>query len=403
MSADANIDARPSGHAITAQLRSRKELWCALWVMSWTLGCAHATQSPEATVSQSPRPNARAAASVTFVSPSSYQDFIRAELYSARGERGPAIAAYRAAIELGDSDPHLVARLAQALDAGDAQADHAQAHALLEAALRKHPSSESLLLASARSARRHGDSTRALAAYARAQNVARTPSTALERIAYLRELGNDERALEALKALSAAHRGRARDRLRIELELALLESHEPAALIGCARDWLALGGGEPNLSRRAAQALFKAGHAALALELLAAVPASAADARLRLQATLALGRSAECEHLLSSMPPHWLGGPLAMAEAYLQAGLPEQALRVLSERARAEESAKTAQRRERLIARSLVASGRAHDAIDLLRPSDGPSAATCEALQASALLALARDAGCNELLPRPRQ
>jgi hypothetical protein len=94
------------------------------------------------------------------------------------------------------------------------------------------------------------------------------------------------------------------------------------------------------------------------------------------------------------MPPHWLGGPLAMGEAYLKAGRPDQALRVLEESDSTKDDPAAAARRAALIARALSASGRAHEAAALLGRTDA-RAATCEALQASALSALARDAGCN--------
>src|SRR5688572_14895264 len=47
-----------------------------------------------------------------FVSPSSYEGFIRGELQAARGAHARAIESYRAAIDLGDSDPYLIAKLA---------------------------------------------------------------------------------------------------------------------------------------------------------------------------------------------------------------------------------------------------------------------------------------------------
>lgn len=354
------------------------------------LGCAH-TPVPALTAASatSSAASGGSASAVPFVSPLSYEDFIRAELFEARGQHAQAIEAYRAAIAMSDGDPYLTARLAEALDrAGRPQ----EAEAQLERALSSQPRSEALLLAKARIARRAGDADRALSAYARAQEAASRPDTAFERIAYLRELGSQERATEALKALAQQHWSSVRDRLRIELELALVErSHR--ALVGCARDWLALGGGDPGLTRRAAGVLLDQGHAALAIELLHGVPPSESDAPVRLQALLALGRAAECEHLLSSLPPHWLGGPLAMGEAYLLSGRPEEALRVLRERSGAEDAA-TAARRAALIARSLAAAGRPQEASALLDRADTRSA-TCEALEASALFALARDAGCE--------
>lgn len=358
----------------------------------WLAGCAHAPEPlpGDAAGTTAPARLRGVAAQVPFVSPASYEGFIRGELAEARGDRPRAIAAYRAAIELGEDDPFLVARLAETLDrAGQPSA----AEATIAGALDHYPESEALLLAKARVARRAGRQGEALAAYEHAQAAAATPATALEQVAYLRELGGEERSLEALKALAREHRGGVRDRLRIELELALAARKEPQ-LARCARDWLALGGGDPVLTQRAADALLQHGRAALALELLSAVPASEADAALRLRVTLALGRSAECEHILSSTPPHWLGGPLAMAEAYLRAGRPDEALRVLQESDSSEDDVGTAARRAELVARALAAAGRTREASALLGQARAQSA-VCDALQASALSALARDAGCS--------
>ena len=358
-------------------------------------GCGHAPPAQAPAVARASATAPRRAIAPVFVPPSSYQGFIRGELQAARGEHVRAVESYRATIELGDPDPFLMAKLADELDRAGLASD---ASDVLAHAAEKHPASEALALAQARVHRRHGDAERALVSYARAEELARSSDTALERIGYLRELGNHERALEALKALAARHAARhdggVRDRLHIELELALLgKSRE--RLAGRARDWLALGGGDARLTHRTAAALFAAGQFALALELLETVPASEEDAQLRLKAALALGRGAECEHLLSSVPPHWLGGPLAMGEAYLAIGFPDAALRVLSESTSGEEDASTAARRRQLIARSLIAAGRANEAAKLLAHSSDARGATCDALQASGLSALARDAGCH--------
>lgn len=378
---------------VAARTASRTLALCA----ALAAGCGHApVPEPRVAEGSAARAPSRATAPI-FVSPSSYEGFIRGELQAARGAHVRAIESYRAAIDLGDSDPFLFAQLADELDrAGRSD----EARELLAHALERHPKAEALALASARAYRRHGDAERALASYARAEELARSADTALERIAYLRELGNQERAVAALHTLAARHDTSLHDRLRIELELALLDrrrlERDPKLLASCARDWLALGGGDAQLTRRAAAELLEAGQPALALELLSAVPASEDDAKLRLKATLALGRSAECEHLLSSMPPHWLGGPIAMGEAYLAAGMPEQALRILSESTSGVEDAASAAQRRQLIARSLVAAGRASEAAKLLGPAVEARAATCEALRASGLAALARDAGCAQ-------
>jgi tetratricopeptide (TPR) repeat protein len=381
------MNGSPSRHTCTA-------LFAALYALLGA-GCGHAPAPEPRTAPASGAAVPHRGTAPVFVSPSSYEGFIRGELQAARGAHARAIESYRAAIDLGDSDPYLIAKLAEELDRAGLDAE---ARDLLTRAIDKHPKSEALALASARAYRRHDDAERALSSYARAEELARSSDTALERITYLRELGNHERAVEALYALAKrqepSHNGSVRDRVRVELELALLGQHR-MPVVSCARDWLALGGGDAQLTRRAASAMFAMGYFALALELLAVVPASEDDGQLRLRSAIALGRTAECEHILSSLPPHWLGGPLIMGEAYLAIGLPEQALRILSESTTGNEDASTAAQRTQLIARSLVAAGRANEAAKLIGRAGDARGATCEALLASGLAALARDASCD--------
>src|SRR5262245_1544671 len=77
----------------------------------WLAGCAHAPERlPGREASTAARANQRGVpVSVPFVSPASYEGFIRGELEAARGAPQRAVPALRAAIELGEDDPFLVA------------------------------------------------------------------------------------------------------------------------------------------------------------------------------------------------------------------------------------------------------------------------------------------------------
>jgi hypothetical protein len=87
------------------------------------------------------------------------------------------------------------------------------------------------------------------------------------------------------------------------------------------------------LLRKLATELLAAGRPALASRVLAAMPQSEQDARLRLQVALALMRREQVELLLATTPPEALGGPLEEAEAYLRIGKLERAMAALDEQA----------------------------------------------------------------------
>jgi tetratricopeptide (TPR) repeat protein len=368
-----------------------------LAALALLLACA-CSATPVPQVSSSPRaqpqPSARAVPApenLPFVSPASYEQLIRAELHVSRGEPREAVAAYRAAIAFGDDEPYLLARLAQALDAtGDARG----AHEAIASALAIAPNAEAPWLAAARIARKHGDHEASQRAYERACASATSAASALERVEYLRELGNHERARDALRELAKRDAASVSERLRIDLELAIAEKN-PDELARRARDWAALVPmqAHPGLGRRAARALLDAGRPHAALLLLDALPVDPSDAELRLDALLALGRTAECEHLLATTPPDWLGGPVALARAYLAIDRADAALSLLEER-----TARPERGRECLIGRALVDVGRSTSAASAIMqalrdPTQRAAAkqALAAALEASALPALASE------------
>jgi predicted Zn-dependent protease len=357
-------------------------------------GAAREPQSPGARVAEHARPPSPP----RFISPHSYEWFVRAELLAARGERASAVEAYRIALAGADEDPYVLARLADALDqAGDSPgADEA-----IEAGLEIDPQSEAIWLAQGRIAARRGDTARAFAAYERAEAASPgAPDAPLALAELLQRRGHPERAIAVLQRL--AEHSAAGDAPLLQARLLLASARgDGAALALAARQFLEHGGGDPALVRRAAAELLAAGHAALAARLLAPLPQTDRDARLRLDALLALAELDAAELLLTTTPPEQLGGPLAVAEAYLAIDRPARALELLDEQSTAEDP--DPQRRTLLHARALLASGRfaeaATTAARIPTTSIHHRAARetlSQALQAADLPALA-----GELAPEP--
>jgi tetratricopeptide (TPR) repeat protein len=316
-------------------------------------GAAHEPGAPPPRVAGQARPPAPP----RFISPHSYEWFVRAELLLARGERAKAVEAYRLALAGAEEDPYVLARLADALDqAGDARgADEA-----LQAGLELDPQSEAIWLALGRIAARRGDTARAFAAYERAEAAASgAPDAPLALAELLQRRGHPERAIAVLERLAEHSAQGDAPLLQARLQLASARG-DGAALALAARQYLEHGGGDPELVRRSAGELLAAGNAALAARLLAPLPQTDRDARLRLDALLALSELDAVELLLATTPPQHVGGPLAVAEAYLAIGRPARALELLSEQSAAEDP--DPQRRTLLHARAMQAAGRYADA-----------------------------------------
>ena len=104
-----------------------------------------------------------------FVSPYSYEWFIRGELASARHDWATAVQAYRMALAAPEEDTLVLSRLADALDhLGEPD----QAQEVLEHAAQLDISSEAVWLMRGNIAERHGDIDVAIRAYERAEVAA---------------------------------------------------------------------------------------------------------------------------------------------------------------------------------------------------------------------------------------
>jgi len=302
---------------------SRDSCWLATALL---LGCAASTPAPSAPHAQATRP-----APTPFVSPYAYEWFVRGELLRARGEHAAASEAYQSALTSGDDDAYLLARLAEAHEAAG---EPAAADKALRDALALDPRSEAAWLASAHVAQGRGDRARALEALERAeQAVPGSQQAPAELAELLRKSGQPERALAVLERAATRGPATATAALRARLELARARN-DGAALARAASDWLAYAGGDGAVLRRTADELLATGQPVLAERVLAALPEDPRDAALRLSVALALARYARVEQLLATTPPDALGGPLSVADAYLQIGKPDRALALLDERER---------------------------------------------------------------------
>jgi tetratricopeptide (TPR) repeat protein len=301
---------------------------------------AQPLRSEPAKPAQAPPPPPRA-----FVSPYSYEWFIRAELYAADGRYAEAVEAYQMALTSADDDTYVLARLAEAEDhAGDAEA---AAHTL-ETGLGRDPQSEAIWLARARIAERHGDLKVALEAFERAEAAApHAPDAPFALAALLRRTGHAERASAVLERYTARNPG------------ALRAPPRPLT----------------------------------------------ADPRLTLDTALAFHETARIENLLATTPPDQLGGPVAVAEAYLAIDQPARALELLAERMTADDP--DPYRRTLAHAQALLLTGHAEEAASLASSVPKASAhhgaaqrVVRQALEAAGLPALADEVQASEPAPR---
>jgi tetratricopeptide (TPR) repeat protein len=362
-------------------LGARALLWLAC---SWAPACASTAPPPKAAPRASARPSLP-----RFASPFSYEWFVRAELLRARGQHAAAVEAYRNALASAEEDPYLIARLAEALDLAG---EPAAARDALRRALELDPQSEAAWLATARIARRARDYDAALHAYERAEVAAPAAATAaLELSALLAEIGAGERATAVLERLAARHDPGSRVARRARLELARARG-DGAALERAAEAMLEHGLRDPELLRIAAE-LHQSGQPVLAARVLRVLPPSEIDARLRLQVALALADLAWAQRVLTESSPSTLGGPLAVAAAWLEIGRPAAALDALEERERAHDQ--DPQARALLRAEALVELGRPGEAA---RELDAIPPASAHYAKARAVLARALEAaGLPEL------
>lgn len=297
-------------------------LGCALYLAA-AQGCGHGAQQTAAGATT----HAPGAPLRRFVSPHSYEHFLRAELALARGAYTDAVEHYREALS-DEDDPFVLARLAEALDLAGS---HEAANDALAHALTVDPESEAAWLARGSIAERRHDASSALEAYAKAAEAAPSsaePVLALHRL--LAAMGQDERARAALVRYRTSNAdGVATDATaRVALELALT-SDNASALVGAVDDWLRVGALDAATAHRATCSLVAQHRTAAALRLVEALPDSSRDPACAIEAFLAAARFDAALALLAQLPPDALGEPTAVAEAYLAAGKPDAALRVL--------------------------------------------------------------------------
>jgi tetratricopeptide (TPR) repeat protein len=255
-------------------------------------------------------------------SPYAYEWYIRAEIWRAKGELGPALEAYQLALASSDEDPHLLARYATALDESG---DPARAEAVLRDAFGQDPQSESAWLARAAIAERHAQTGRAIEAYERAEAAApSSPRPVLALAALLSKQGSNERARAVLARYEARVLPGASGAQRARLRDAVLRADARAAYV----EGRAIRNPRPadvEVLGQAVELLLAQGHCGLALDLLDAIARRPEQARVKLRGLIACAQFGAVESLLRETDPELLGGALEVARAYLAIGRFEDA------------------------------------------------------------------------------
>lgn len=290
-----------------------------------------------------------------FVSPTSYELFLRAEIASSEQHWGEAVQFYRLALAGAAEDPLVLARLAVALAHvgrfGDADAAVARA-------LELDAESEGAFLARGDVALLRDDRATAVAAYEQAAEVAPESEHGPMRLAAtLRALGAGERANAVLARL--AQRGGPAGATAARAALAAALAGDDAAAAGeAALALLRVAPANARDVREAATRALAAHRVGLAARLIAALPVHEADTALRVRVALARGARGEAEGLLATASPEALGGAADQARLWLAAGRPEQAYELATEADASQPSPELAL----LAAEAALAAGRLDDA-----------------------------------------
>lgn len=301
--------------------------WSRCWSRCWWVArlccllvccaCAHAPlhEAPSITDADREGPDGTLTTTVRFVSPYTYEWFIRAELFAAQGDLVRAADAYRQALAGADEDPLVIARLALTLDA---LGETAEAQAQLRHGDTLDPESEAIWLARGEIAERHQDREQAIAAYQRAQVYAphsATPTLSLARV--LRDA--PERALAVLQAFRAHNERWQPERMRIELSIALLERDlERANEAWHALHTLALARAAD--AEAVARLAMNQARPWLAREVLGSATDRILDRSLWLRVLIAVGDVSAARDILARSTADELGGLDAMAGFYLALG-----------------------------------------------------------------------------------
>ncbi len=301
----------------------------ALALLGACASAAPATQPASAgSAKAAPAAPPRASKPRPFISPHSYEWFVRAEVLMARGAHEGAVAAYRMALAGAEEDPYVLARLSLALEA---TGDRHGADRAVTRGLALDARSEAVWLARARIAEGRGALPETLHALERAEAAAPLSPAAPRAMARLLAAGGGpERALAVRKRHAARLPRDSREAARAALDLALLRQ-DGAGLAEAAQRWLASAGSDAGLLEPTIRRLLNDGQTALALRLARALPDTPRTTELRLSALLAAGRAAEAEALLALTSPDVMGGPVALAEAYLAVQRPDRALSLIGD------------------------------------------------------------------------
>lgn len=257
------------------------------------------------------------------MSSSSYEAFVRAERAVALGELTEAVYQYRVALAGASEDPYVLARLALVLEQ---LGQHDDADDAVERALRLDPESEAGWIVKAEIAHQRHNVNAAIAAFehAAASPVDSTDAT-LRLASLLYETNDAPRADALLDALIERAGEGALPAARARLRMAL-ERNDLAGILESANSIQRTFPMTSAEVRGIAQRLLQGGQGERAADLLATVPESADDGRLRIDALLAARRFGAVEAYLATHSLSRIGSPIDVAQIYLSANVPERAL-----------------------------------------------------------------------------
>jgi tetratricopeptide (TPR) repeat protein len=254
-----------------------------------------------------------------FVSPYSYEHFIRGELARAHGDLETAARELSMARAGPEEDPLVMSLLAEVLEELD-RSD--EADRLLEDAERRFPDAESVWLARGRIFERRGEAEAAIGAYEAAEARApRSEEAPLALARLLRAEGANGRA-DAVLTRYVSRSGGTVGALRAQLALSVARRDAPGA-VRAVRALLLMAPARTDEVVAVARTALDAGRPILAARLLDATPN--APPVLRLRALLAAHRETEAEALLATLRDDELDGPLGRARFLLAVGRAEEA------------------------------------------------------------------------------
>lgn len=253
-----------------------------------------------------------------FVSPTSYEAFVRGELALEAGDCAAAVESFRLATADAEDDALATARLVRAYACAGSGGE---ARRTLERGIERFPLSESLWLEASALAEREGDAEGALSAARRAR--ACSPSSfapALRESDLLRARGETDGALGLLREF-AETRGRGTEAAYAAmLEVALVENDSAAIVtsVGHVLSRRALSEAERS---RVMASLARVPASGVPGGLVRTLPGSTAtERRFRVEVALALDMRALARDWLAEMSPSDLGGFELAARLSLKAG-----------------------------------------------------------------------------------